>query len=441
MPDILTTSMDKILKLIQKEKGRQQSTLQMIPSENYVSKHVLEALGSVVVNKYSEGQTYKRYYQGNEYIDKIEAETKSRALELFDLKADDWGVNVQAANGSSANLAVYNAMLELGDPILSMSLHVGGHLSHGWKLEDGKPVSITAKLYDSSFYGVEKSTGYIDYNALEDIAKKVRPSLIISGGTAYPRDIDYKNIADIAKSVGALYLADVSHEAGLIAGSVLNSPFDHADIITMTTRKTLRGPVGAIIFSKKKFETQINKSVFPGLQGGPLNNNIAAIGIALKEAASPNFKKYANQVIKNAKKLESEFINYGLKLVTDGTDKHLIVIDLTNKNTDGAKAALALEEAGIIVNKNTIPNESGSPFYPSGIRLGTPAITTRGMNEKEMVIIAKYINQAINISENINHQTNDDREMFKKMVTQNKELKTISKEVNSLCQKFPIYVD
>jgi glycine hydroxymethyltransferase len=391
----------EIFDLIQAEEERQRTELAMIPSENVVSDAVREAVGSVLMNKYSEGQPFKRYYQGNKYIDQIEALVEKRALELFGLTDKEWHVNVQPVTGSVANLAVYAALLKPGDKMLAMSLYDGGHLSHGWKLPDtGKPISFTSRIYDSHFYSVDPKTKVFNYDEIEVIAKQVKPQILISGGTAYPREIDHARMRTIADSVGALYMADVAHEAGLIAGGVNTSPFPHAHVVTMTTRKTLRGPIGAMIFASKKLlgdevAEKIDFAVFPSLQGGPQNHSIAGIGVALHEAMQPEFKAYAKQVVKNAQALAEELTTAGFDVVTGGTDKHLVLIDLRNKGMTGKDAAERLETVGIIANKNTVPGETGKPWNPSGLRLGTPALTTRGITEKDMQEIAQKITKTL----------------------------------------------
>lgn len=372
----------------------------MIPSENYVSKDVLTAVGSVLMNKYSEGQPYKRYYQGNAIIDEIESLVKTRALEAFGLNPKDWGVNVQAMNGSIANLAVYLALLKPGDKLLSLKLYDGGHLSHGWQLPNGKKVSHTSLIFTPSYYSVDQKTQVLNYDQVKRTALQERPKMIISGGTSYPREIDHQKMRQVADEVGALYLADIAHEAGLVLAGVNKTPFPHAHIVTMTTRKTLRGPIGAMIFTHQENIRSINQSVFPGLQGGPQNHTIAGIGVALHEAMEPDFTIYAKQIITNAKTLTKELSNLGFTIVSGGTDKHLFLIDLRNKQISGKKAALVLEKANIIVNKNAIPSEPSSLWDPSGIRLGTPALTSRGMKETEMKKIASWINTVIDKYEN-----------------------------------------
>ncbi len=385
----------QIHSLITKEQKRQQEKLVLIASENYTSKDVREALSSVLTHKYSEGEPGKRYYQGNEFIDQIEILTCQRALKTFELNDKKYHVNVKAVSASIANLAVISGLLEPGDKILAMNLTHGGHLSHGWKSPSGKPISFISKIFNPVYYGVEKDTQVFDYDKILKLAKKEKPQLIISGGTAYARDINYKKLADIAKKVNAYYLADVAHEAGLIAGKALKSPFPHADVVTMSTQKTLRGPRGAIIICKKELKDKIDRAIFPGLMGGPCNNVIASIGVCLKEAQTDGFKKYAQQTIKNAKVLADELKKYRFNIVSKGTDKHLILIDLRDKNINGHDASVILDKAGLVCNKNTVPFETNSPMKPSGIRLGTPAITTRGMKEKEMKQIARWINEIL----------------------------------------------
>lgn len=387
----------ELYSLLQSEIKRQATDIELIPSENFVSDAVREAVGSVLMNKYSEGQPYKRYYQGNQNIDAIEALVEKRALQAFNLDESTWHVNVQPVTGSLANLAVYAALLELGDRMLAMSLYDGGHLTHGWKLPDtGKPISFTARLFDTYFYNVDTKTEVFDYSAIEARAREVMPKILISGGTAYPRNIDYARMRAIADSVGALYLADVAHEAGLIAGGANPSPFPHAHVVTMTTRKTLRGPIGAMIFANKNLlgeeaAEKIDFAVFPSLQGGPQNHSIAGIGVALHEAMQPGFKIYAKQVVANAVALADELAKAGFHVVSGGTDKHLVLVDLRPRGWSGKDAALALEKVGIIANKNTVPGETGKPWNPSGLRLGTPAMTTRGYTEADFRQLAQQI--------------------------------------------------
>lgn len=389
----------QIKKLIDAEKKRQKSVINLIASENIVSKDVLEALGSELTNKYAEGYPNKRYYGGQTFIDKIELLAMERALKLFGLDPKVWHVNVQALSGSPANLAVYLALVPQGEKIMGMSLSHGGHLTHGQK------VSITGKAWQSISYGVDEKTEVIDYEKVKAQAIAEKPALIVCGFTAYPRIVDFKKMREIADACGAILMVDMSHFAGLVAGKAYPSPFEYADVVTTTVHKTLRGPRSALIFSRKdktkmdakgkeiSFPDLIDKAVFPGLQGGPHVNQIAAVAVALKEAAAPAFKNYATQVKKNAVALANELKHLGWKIISGGTDSHLILMDVWNggKGLSGEEASKKLENAGIIVNKNTIPGETRSAFDPSGIRMGTAAETTRGKKEKDMKKIAAKI--------------------------------------------------
>lgn len=436
---------DEIFELIEKEKRRQNSTLMMIPSENYTYPEVRKVVGSCLMHKYAEGYPYKRYYQGMKNVDSIETICKRRALEAFNLSENDWSVNVQPYSGTPANLAIYNALLKPGDTILAMFLPDGGHLSHGWEYQ-GNKITMTSKIYDIHFYHVDPKTLILDYDEIEKIAKEVRPKLIITGGTAYPREIDYEKVGKIAMSVNSCYLADVAHEAGLIAAGVCNSPFKYATAVTMTTHKTLRGPRGAIAFIRKDHEVDLDKSIFPGLQGGPHMHTIAGIAVALEKTKNKEFKEYADQTVKNAKYLAMKLLDGGLDVLTDGTDKHLVLVDLRGKKTNGWFVAWALEIAGIIANRNTIPYDTGSPYYPSGIRLGTPAITARGMKEAQMDIISDWILSIINhIGENEIPEDKDERarilKEFRRKIDNDKFLLKISEKVAELCAQFPIDLD
>ena len=376
--------------LIQKETKRQKRVINLIPSENYVSKDVLAALGSPLTNKYAEGKSHRRYYFGNEITDQIEDRTKELIYKIFKISPKNYGVNVQSYSGSIANLAAYIGSVGLGAKILAMSLEHGGHLTHGHK------VSLTGKLFKFEHYGVGRD-GYIDYSVVTKLAKKFKPQLIVCGASAYPRKLDFKKFRQIANSVGALLMADISHIAGLVVGGVHTSPFPYADIVTSTTHKTLRGPRGAFIISNLRtshvlrLSERIDKAIFPGLQGGPQLHTIAAMGVAFEEALKPDFKKYAKQVVANAKALAAELRRLGLEIITGGTDNHLMLVDMTLLGLTGKQAGERLERAGIIVNKNMIPYDSRKPWDPSGIRLGTPAVTTQGMKEKDMVRIARKI--------------------------------------------------
>ena len=440
--------MDKIFDLIEKEEKRQEDTLMMIPSENYTYPDVRKAVGSVLMHKYAEGQPGKRYYQGNNIVDEIEKLCEERALKAFGLSGSDWSANVQPHSGCPANLAVYNAILQPGDRIMSMYLPDGGHLSHGWFLSahDNEPVrklTLVSKIFNVQFYKVDPNTRVFDYDVIEKKAHDFKPKLIISGGTAYPREIDYKRMSEIAKKVGAYYLADIAHEAGLIVGGACRSPFPHADFVTMTTHKTLRGPRGAIIICRKKFEESIDLSIIPGLQGGPHLHSIAGIAIALEKANSKEFKEYASRTVKNAKYLASFFLKKGLDVVSGGTDKHLILIDLRKNNTNGWVIAWALEKAGIITNRNTVPDESASAYYPSGLRIGTPALTVRGMKEKEMESIGEWISEVIFKYSNIEIPSDKDKRKafikdFHEIIENDVLLKKIKQKVIHLCSEFPI---
>lgn len=387
----------QIKKLIQAEKKRQKKVINLIASENYVSADVLEALGSELTNKYAEGYAGKRYYGGTEVVDKIERLCIERALELFSLNLKEWHVNVQPLSGSPANFAVYSALVPRDGKIMGMSLDHGGHLTHGSKF------SSSGKLWTQVPYGIDPVTETLNYDQLLETAMKEKPAILICGYTAYPRIINWERLRGIASACGALLMVDMSHIAGLVAGGAYPSPFPYADIVTTTTHKTLRGPRSALIFAKKdtrELDKKIDKAVFPGLQGGPHVNQIAAVAVALKEAAAPSFEKYAAQVIRNAKALAEELHNYGWRLISNGTDSHLVLIDTWmdgKKNEKGAGgvpgkiASDALEAAGIIVNKNAIPFDTRPPADPSGIRIGSAAETTRGRKEKDFRAIAKKI--------------------------------------------------
>jgi len=385
----------QIEKLIKSEKARQKSVINLIASENIVSEDVLQALGSELTNKYAEGYPGKRYYGGQTYTDKIEELAKIRALRLFGLSEDKWHVNVQPLSGSPANFAVYTALVKPGEKIMGMSLENGGHLTHGHK------ASATGKFWVQVPYGVDAKTEMLNYAEIRKIAEAEKPKIIVAGFTAYPRTVDFKEFRKIADACRAILMVDMSHFAGLVAGKAYAmSPFDYADIVTTTVHKTLRGPRSALIFAKKDergFDKLIDKAVFPGLQGGPHMNQIAAVAVALKEASTPLFKKYALQIVKNAATLALELQNLGWRIVSNGTDTHLILMDvwMNGKGLSGSEASERLEKAGIIVNKNTIPGESRSAFDPSGIRLGTAAETTRGKKEKDMKKIAAKIDKAL----------------------------------------------
>jgi glycine hydroxymethyltransferase len=383
-----------IKKLIEKEEKRQESVVNLIASENYVSPDVLEVLGSVLTNKYAEGYPGKRYYGGNEIIDQIEQLCIDRALELFKLDPKKWHCNVQAPSGSPANLAIYSALVPLGEKIMGMKLSSGGHLTHG------HPASMTGKLWKSVQFTVDPKTEVINYKELEKLAIAEKPFMIIAGFTAYPRAVDWKKMRAIANKCGALLHADMSHVGGLVAGGVYESPFVYADSVMTTTHKSLRGPRHALMFVKKdkrEFDKKLDKMVIPGLFGGPHENTIAAVAVSLKEASTPAFKTYCKQVIKNAQALANELQKLGWHIISGGTDSHLILMDtwMNGKGISGKEASEKLEQVGIIVNMNTIPGDTRGVMDPSGIRLGTCAETTRGMKEKEFIVVAHKINEVL----------------------------------------------
>lgn len=400
----------QVFEAIEHEKRRQAEGIELIPSENYTSAAVLEACGSIMTNKYSEGYPGKRYYGGQENTDIIENLAIERAKQLFGAEH----ANVQPYSGSPANTAIYFALLEFGDTVMGLKLDHGGHITHGL------PISFSGKAYNFVQYEVDKTTGKIDMEEVRRLALEHKPKLIVAGFTAYPRDIEWKKFKEIADEVGAMTMADISHTAGLIAGGVLESPVPYFDVVMTTTHKTLRGPRGAIILCKEKFAKAIDRAVFPGLQGGPHEHIIAGKAIAFHEALQPAFKEYAKQVQKNARYLAEAMKKRGFNLVSDGTDTHLILADLTNKGVPGKQAQAVLDTVGITLNKNTVPFDSRSPMDPSGIRLGTPAITTRGMKEPEMDMIADWLDRVIS---NI-----DDTALHAK----------IKEEVKEMCLKFPV---
>lgn len=371
--------------LLQEEEQRQRAKLPLIPSENYVSRAVREATGSVLTNKYSEGYVNRRYYEGQQVIDKVEQLAVDRAKAVFGVDH----ANVQPYSGSPANLAIYAAFLKPGDTVMGMALPMGGHLTHGWN------VSVTGSWFKSVQYSVSRQHGRIDYDEVRGLAKQTRPKLLFCGGTAIPRQIDFAAFADIANEIDAILVADIAHIAGLIAGGAHPSPVGHAPVISTTTHKTLRGPRGAMLMSTGEYAGALDKAVFPGLQGGPHNHTTAAIAVCLHEASQPEFKVYAQQVVRNARVLAEELMDRGFDLVSGGTDNHLILINLTSKDILGKPAAKALDKAGIVSNYNTIPYDTRKPFNPSGLRIGTPAVTSRGMGEAEMRLLARYIDEAI----------------------------------------------
>ena len=409
--DSLATIDPEIAKVIEQEVARQEYSLEFIASENFVSEAVLEVQGSVLTNKYAEGYPGKRYYGGCEFVDVAEQLAIDRAKELFGAEH----ANVQAHSGSQANMAVYMATCAPGDTVLGMNLAHGGHLTHG------SPVNFSGKLYNIVAYGVKADTGTIDYEEVSRLAHEHRPRLIVVGASAYPREIDFPAFRRIADEVGALVMVDMAHIAGLVAAGVHPSPVPYADFVTSTTHKTLRGPRGGLILCSEEWSKKINSLIFPGIQGGPLMHVIAAKAVAFKEALQPEFKTYAAQVVSNAKALAAGLVARGYNLVSGGTDNHLMLVDFSGTDITGKVAEATLEHAGITVNKNAVPFDTRSPFVTSGIRLGTPATTTRGLTEKEMEQVAGWIDQALKNSENPDV------------------LAEIRAEVKQLCQQFPLY--
>jgi len=409
MKEYLKNSDSEIYEIIKEENKRQEDHIELIASENFVSRAVLEANGSILTNKYAEGYPAKRYYGGCEVVDKAENLARDRMKELF---GGDH-VNVQPHSGSQANMAVYFSVLKPGDTVLGMNLSHGGHLTHG------SSVNFSGMLYNFISYGVNLKTETIDYEEVRSLAKKHNPKMIVIGASAYPRAIDFARFKEICDEVGAYMFVDMAHIAGLVATGAHQSPVPYADFVTTTTHKTLRGPRGGAIICKEKYAKQIDKSIFPGMQGGPLMHTIAAKAVCFGEALRPEFKVYIEQVVKNAKVLGEELLKYGFKLVSGGTDNHLLLIELTNKNITGKEAEKLLDLVGITVNKNTVPNETLSPFVTSGIRIGTPAVTTRGFKEEEMKRIAELINETIEGREG--------------------NLEPIREKVVKLCSKYPLY--
>ena len=389
----------EVYSIIQKEYERQKNGIELIASENFVSDSVLEALGSIMTNKYSEGQIGKRYYGGNEYIDEMEQLCKDRALDLYKLNKDEWDVNVQPYSGSPANFAAYTALLEPHDRIMGLGLPSGGHLTHGY-YNDKKRVSATSIYFESLSYEVNEVTGLIEYDELEKRAKLFLPKCIIAGGSSYPRDWDYEKFSKIAKSVGSYLLVDMAHISGLVAVGEANNPFLHADVVTTTTHKSLRGPRSGMIFSKKHLSDKIDFAVFPSLQGGPHNNVISAVAVALKEASTPEFHEYILNVKNNTKLLGEELVDLGYQLCTNGTENHLLLLNLRNQGITGSKVEYMLEKVNISVNKNTIIGDK-SALSPSGIRIGLCAMTTRGLKENNCKELASLIHRVIVLAKDI----------------------------------------
>jgi glycine hydroxymethyltransferase len=411
MPELaaLRATDEQVYDLIQRETRRQDESIRLIASENYASSAVMEATGSILTNKYSEGYPGRRYYEGQEFVDQIETLAIDRAKSLFGAAH----ANVQPYSGSPANQAVYLALLETGDTVMGLGLPFGGHLTHGWG------VNFSGIQYHAVQYDVDRQTHRVDLNRIEEMAKQARPKLLLCGGTAYPRSWDFEGFSQIAESVGATLVADIAHIAGLVVAGAHPHPFPHAHIATTTTHKTLRGPRGGMILSDGTFSKELDRAVFPGLQGGPHNHTTAAIAVALKEAATPEFKQYGHQVVANAKALAAALDERGLRLISGGTDNHMILMDVTPRGVNGKPAAKALQKAGIECNYNTVPFDPRKPFDPSGLRIGTPSITSRGMKEAQMPQIANWIDRVLD-------KPNDDAALSK-----------IRAEVAEFCRDFP----
>lgn len=454
--------------ILQKEKLRQKHSITLIPSENFTSKSVMDLLGSEFQNKYSEGYPGARYYGGNQYIDEMESLCQRRALELYKLDPDEWGVNVQPLSGAPANLYAYSSVMDVGDRLMGLDLPHGGHLSHGYRLNSGTPISFISKYFQSMPYRPDLSTGLIDYDTLSVTSKLFRPKIIVAGTSAYSRLIDYERFQRIAKECGAYLLTDMAHISGLVAAEVIPSPFPYSDIVTTTTHKSLRGPRGAMIFyrrgverttSKGKqilypFDKKINFSVFPGHQGGPHNHTISALAVALKQAMTPEFRDYQRRIISNCKFFAQELSNRGFKLVSGGTDNHLILIDLSETGVDGARLETILQQINIAANKNTIPSDK-SAMFPSGLRVGTPAMTTRGFQENDFAKVAEYIDRATKLALNLKQQETgnitgpdslDGRPLtpiqslnsFKQLCEKSREVKELADDVYNWVGQFPV---
>ena len=400
---------EEIYSLVEKELEREQDGIELIASENFASEAVMEAMGSYLTNKYAEGYPSKRYYGGCQVVDEVEELARERAKKLFGAEH----ANVQPHSGSQANMAVYFTILQPGDTVLGMNLSHGGHLTHG------SAVNFSGRLYNFVSYGVNKETERIDYEEVRRLALEYKPKLIVAGASAYSRIIDFKKLKEICDEVAAYFMVDMAHIAGLVATGAHPSPVPYADFVTSTTHKTLRGPRGGLILCKEKYAKALDKNIFPGIQGGPLMHTIAAKAVCFKEALQPEFKEYINKVVKNCKVLAEELVKYDFKLVSNGSDNHLILIDLNNKDITGKDAEKRLDSIGITVNKNTVPNETKSPFVTSGIRIGTAAVTTRGFDEEDMKEVAALINDAIE--------------------NKDEDLSSLKNRVNALCSKHPLY--
>jgi len=459
VPSMMTASLQEtdpeLSKIIDQEQQRQKDCIIMIASENFAAHSILQCTGSVLSNKYSEGYPAARFYGGNQYIDQVENLCRSRALDAFRLNPEEWGVNVQSLSGSPANFAVYNGILEPGDRILSMDLPSGGHLSHGYQTPT-KKVSATSKYFTSLPYQLDKKTGLINYKQMEELAEVYRPKLILAGASSYPRLIDYQRMKKLAMKHNSYLIADMAHIAGLVAAGLIPSPFEYCDVVTTTTHKTLRGPRGALIFFRKgvrkmdkkgkpimwNLESKINSSVFPSLQGGPHNHTIAGIATALKQAQSPEYRFYQEQVLKNCQVLADQLIKRGYKLVSDGTDNHLVLVDLNPKGVDGARVEKVLEKCNIITNKNTIPSDT-SAVVPHGLRLGTPAMTTRGLTEEDWVTVVDFMDRGVEIAKKVTEKYGKHKlaEFQGKLQADSaalSEIEDIKTKVTEFCHKFKV---
>lgn len=436
--------------IVEKEKDRQRRCVNLIASENFAPKAVLEAVGSVMVNKYSEGYPGARYYGGNEFIDQAESLCMSRALEACRLDPKAWGVNVQTLSGSPANFQVFTALCEVHDRIMGLDLPHGGHLSHGYQT-DTKKISMVSKYFESIPYRLDEATGLIDYEECEKFALRIRPKILIAGTSAYSRLIDYRRMREIADKCGAVLLADMAHISGLVVAGVVPSPFDYADVVTTTTHKSLRGPRGAMIFFRKgqkgvdkkgqpimyNLEDRINAAVFPGLQGGPHNQSITALAVALKMGQAPEFKQYQEQVMKNAKALGDSLLACGFDLVSGGTDNHLALIDLRSKGVNGNKAEIMCEQASIVLNKNTIPGDK-SAMNPNGLRVGAPAMTSRGLVEEDFTRIGEFIGQAVDVAAEVQKQSGPKLVDYRRVLRESPpaKLQALRAEVEDFASRF-----
>lgn len=441
--------------ILAEERNRQKSSITLIPSENFTSKAVMDLLGSEMQNKYSEGYPGERYYGGNEFIDKAESLCQKRALEAFGLDPEQWGVNVQPLSGAPANLYAYSAVLNVGDRLMGLDLPHGGHLSHGYQTPSTK-ISYISKYFQTMPYRLDETTGVIDYDTLEKTAELFRPKIIVAGASAYSRTIDYQRMKKIADKVGAYLLSDMAHISGLVSAGVTDSPFPYSDIVTTTTHKSLRGPRGAMIFFRKgvrkvtkkgkevlyDLEKKINFSVFPAHQGGPHNHTISALAVALKQTQTPEYKEYQQKVVENAAYFANALQQKGFDLVSGGTDTHLILIDLRSKSIDGARLEAVLERINIAANKNTIPGDK-SALFPSGLRVGTPAMTTRGFDNKEFDQVTEYIDRAVAIALDLKSkaQGEDARSLlanFKQLADESAEVKQLAQEVAAWASEYPV---